>query len=214
MSSGATMTEDRNDKDPGMRSAPATAADPVTESRTTPYASPRSGTDWNKSTMLTGSFSDRDTAERAWNSLTSRGYTDKEINVMMSDDVRKKYFADDNSELGNKAAEGGTAGAVIGGSAGAILGALTAAGTLALPGLGLIIAGPIAAALAGLGVGGAAGGLVGALIGAGIPEDRAKEYEKDIKEGRIVMGVRPRSEADATHFHGEWKDLRANNVYY
>jgi hypothetical protein len=35
---------------------------------------------------------------------------------------------------------------------------LLAAGTIALPGIGLVIAGPLAAGLAGLGAGGAAGG--------------------------------------------------------
>ena len=209
------MTDDLKNPDRDMKSAPATAAEPGTESRTQPYTSPRTGGQWNKSAMLTGAFVDRTSAERAYDSLAERGYRPEEINLIMSDEARKRHFGTDKStDLGNKAAEGGTTGAVIGGSAGAIIGALTAAGTLALPGLGLVLAGPIAAALAGLGVGGATGGLVGALIGAGIPEDRAKKYEKDIKDGRIVMGVTPRNEADATFFHGEWKDLRADNLHY
>ncbi len=207
---------DRDDNDPGMRSAPPpTATEPGTESRTTGYVTSRAGSTPWKTTLLTGTFHDRDSAERAYDSATRRGYKTSDINLIMSDDARKKHFGTgETTELGNKAAEGGTAGAVIGGSAGAIVGALTAAGALALPGLGLVIAGPIAAALAGLGVGGAAGGIVGALIGAGIPEDRAKKYENDIKEGKIVMGVTPRSEDDATWFHGEWKDLRAENIHY
>ena len=165
--------------------------------------------------MLTASFQDRTSAERAYDSLTRRGYNPNDINLMMSDDARKRHFGDgEKTELGNKAAEVGTAGAVIGGTTGAIVGALTAAGALALPGLGLVIAGPLAAALAGLGVGGAAGGLVGALIGAGIPEDRAKMYEDDLKRGHIVMGVTPRNDEDGKYFHGEWKDLNAGNLYY
>ena len=51
----------------------------------------------------------------------------------------------------------------------AVLAALTAAGTsIALPGLGLVIAGPLAAAAAGAGAGAATGGLLGALIGWGL----------------------------------------------
>jgi hypothetical protein len=170
-----------------------------------------------KSELLTGTFRDRESAERAYNGLTDRGYTEKEVNVMMSDDTRKRHFTRDNevieTDLGNKAAAGGVTGATIGGAAGAIVGVLAAAGTLALPGLGLVIAGPIAAGLAGLGAGGAAGGLIGGLIGAGIPEDRAKIYEKDIKDGGIVMGVKPRSDDDAKYFEKEWGTYRGENIY-
>jgi hypothetical protein len=53
----------------------------------------------------------------------------------------------------------------------------------------LIAAGPIMAALAGLGVGGAVGGLVGALVGLGIPEYEAKRYEGRVKDGGILLSV-------------------------
>ena len=65
-----------------------------------------------------------------------------------------------------------------------------------MPGLGLVIAGPIVAALAGLGAGGAAGGLIGALVGAVIPEHRAKVYETEIRGGGILIGVEARSDKD------------------
>jgi hypothetical protein len=166
--------------------------------------------------MLTGSFRDRESAERAYGALTSRGYSSDDVNVLMSDDTRKRHFSKETTvktDLGNKAAEGGVAGATIGGVAGAIVGVVAAAGTLALPGLGLIIAGPLAAGLAGLGAGGAAGGLIGALVGAGIPEDRAKLYEKDIKSGGIVMGVKPRNADDAATLEREWTTYNGQNIY-
>ena len=50
-------------------------------------------------------------------------------------------------------------------------------------------AGPIMAALAGVGVGGAIGGIGGALIGMGIPEYEAKRYEGRVKEGGILLSV-------------------------
>ncbi len=53
----------------------------------------------------------------------------------------------------------------------------------------LIAAGPIMAALAGLGVGGAVGGLVGALVGLGIPEYEAKRYEGRVKDGGVLLSV-------------------------
>ena len=76
-----------------------------------------------------------------------RGYSDDDINVMMSDDTRNKWYGDgthDDSELGTKAAEGATAGGAIGGTLGAVIGGIAALGTnLVLPGLGLVVWGPI-----------------------------------------------------------------------
>jgi len=165
--------------------------------------------------MMTGLFRDRDSAERAYGSLTSRGYSSDDINVLMSDETRNKHFVDGReTELGNKALEGAGTGAAIGGTVGATLAAIAAIGTsVALPGLGLIVAGPLAAALAGAGAGGATGGLIGALVGAGIPEERVKDYEKGIKEGGIVMGVNPRSDEDADYFENEWKNYRGEQIY-
>jgi hypothetical protein len=111
------------------------------------------------------------------------------------------YFPDEEVKVGTKAAEGAGKGSAIGGTVGAIAGAIAAVGTsLIIPGLGIVIAGPIAAGLAGAGAGGITGGLLGALIGSGIPEARAKLYESGIKQGRIVMGVRPRYEEDGKIF--------------
>jgi len=164
---------------------------------------------------VTGTFRDRDSAERAYNSIGSRGYSQDDVNLLMSDDTRKRYFSDDaKTDLGSKALEGAGAGGAIGGTIGAVLAALAAVGTsIAIPGLGLVIAGPLAAALAGAGAGAATGGLIGALVGAGIPEDRAKLYEKDIKSGGIVMGVNPRTPEDAEYFEREWKGYRGENIY-
>ncbi len=174
------------------------------------------GTQTQRSRMVTGLFRDRDSAEKAYGSLTSRGYSKDDVNLMMSDDTRKKHFTDDGreTEIGNKALEGAGTGAAIGGTIGATLAAIAAIGTtLALPGLGLLIAGPIAAGLAGAGAGGATGGIIGALVGAGIPEERVKRYEEGIKNGGIVMGVTPRSDDDALYFEEEWKRNRGEDVY-
>lgn len=166
--------------------------------------------------MVTGLFRDRDSAERAYGSLSERGYGKDDVNLMMSDDTRNKYFSDDDddSELGTKAWEGAGKGAAIGGGVGATLGAIAAIGTtLALPGLGLLIAGPIAAGLAGAGAGSLTGGLIGALIGYGIPEEQAKHYEQGIREGGIVMGVQPRSDDDADYFEKNWRENRGESIY-
>lgn len=165
--------------------------------------------------VLTGMFADRDSAERAYNSLESRGYTTDDVDIVMSDEARKKHFGDHDTELGNKAMEGAGTGSAIGGTVGAIAGAIAAIGTsLLIPGLGIVIAGPIAAALAGAGAGGLTGGLIGALVGHGIPEDRAKLYEDGVKNGHIVMGVRPRNDEDAVYLENEWKTTSNGQQVY
>ena len=45
--------------------------------------------------MVTSSFPDRVTADRAFADLHSRGYGDNDIHVIMSDDTRKRHFGDD-----------------------------------------------------------------------------------------------------------------------
>ena len=167
-------------------------------------------------TNTSGIFRDRSSAEKAYQSLHERGYGKDDVNLLMSDDTRKTHFGDDtaHTELGDKAMEGAGVGSAIGGTAGAIIGAIAAIGTsVALPGLGLIIAGPLAAALAGAGAGGLTGGLVGALVGSGIPEEHAAEYEQGIKNGGIVMGVKPRNAEDAKYFEEQFKNNNAEKVY-
>lgn len=172
----------------------------------------------NKTTdrgMLTGMFRDRESTEHAYNTLQERGYTKDDINLVMSDETRKKYFSGDagDTEIGTKAAEGAGKGSAIGGTVGAIVGVIAAIGTsIAIPGLGIVIAGPIAAGLAGAGAGGITGGVIGALVGSGIPEARAKLYESGIKDGNIVMGVHPRNDEDARYFESNWRSNQAEKI--
>ncbi len=176
-----------------------------------------SGSSAERSRMMTGMFRDRESAERAFGSLTSRGYSKDDVNLIMSDETRKKHFADEggrDSDLGDKVLEDAGKGAAIGGGIGATIAAIAAIGTtIALPGLGLLIAGPIAAGLMGAGAGGLTGGLIGALVGYGIPEERAKEYEKGVSEGGIVMGFNPRSDEDADYFENDWRNNRGEHIY-
>ncbi len=169
--------------------------------------------------MVTGLFPDRASAEAAFASAHERGYTQDDVNLMMSDETRERDFkreadAGTQTELGNKAAEGAGIGGAIGGTVGAIAAAVAAIGSvLVLPGLGMVVAGPLAAAAAGAGAGAAGGGLIGALIGWRIPEERVKHYEEGIKKGGILMGLKARSPEDAQHFESSWKQNRGEHVY-
>jgi len=166
--------------------------------------------------MLTAMFRDRESTEKAYNELTAKGYSKEEINMIMSDETRKKHFSGDvkETEIGTKAAEGAGKGSAIGGTIGAIAGVIVAIGTsLVIPGLGIVIAGPLAVGLAGAGAGGLAGGVIGALIGSGIPEERAKLYESGIKDGHVVLGIHPHNEEDARYFEDNWRVNKGEEIY-
>ena len=169
---------------------------------------------------VTGLYPTPEAASRAYDGLTTKhGYKPSDINVVMSDETRKRHYGDvkPGTELhhGTKAAEGLGAGAAIGGGIGAVLAAAFVAGSsLVVPGLGLVVAGPIAAALAGAGAGGVTGGLIGALIGAGIPEDRVRDYERGINEGGIVIGTKYRDADHARELERDYTSYGGTHVRY
>ena len=158
-----------------------------------------------KNTAVFGIYSNRPDVENAVDTLKMEGYRNTDISVLFPQNVGTKDFA---AEKQTKAPEGATTGAGTGAVLGGALGWLTGIGALAIPGLGpFIAAGPIMAALAGMGVGGAVGGVVGALIGIGIPEYEAKRYEGRIKSGGILLSVH----ADSREWAKRAKDLLENN---
>ena len=160
--------------------------------------------------LVTGVFKTRTAAEAAVDAIIKRGYTRDDISVLMSDATRSKEFA---IETGTHAADGAGIGGAVGGTVGAVLAAISAIGTsIAVPGLGIVVAGPLAAALAGAGAGGAAGGLIGALVGAGIPEHRARVYDASLRAGGILIGVEAKTDEEADKLEELLTDLGAEHV--
>ena len=140
-----------------------------------------------KNTAVFGIYRDRFSVESAVDTLRREEFRNTDISVLFPENEGTKDFA---HEKNTKAPEGATTGAASGAIIGGGLGWLAGIGALAIPGLGpFIAAGPIMAALAGVGAGGAIGGLTGALIGMGIPEYEAKRYEGRVKEGGILLSV-------------------------
>ena len=166
--------------------------------------------------MVTGLFSDSEGVERAYQAVAERGYDMRDFNVVMSDETRRRYFSDDrhvNVKLGLKVAEGGELGGPMGGTLGTILPAIVAAGVVALPGLGLVLAGPVAVSLAAAGAAGLAAGIIGALSDWGIPEERAKQYDAALRDGGILVGVKAHSDEDARHIVRQWTAIGGQHVH-
>src|ERR1051325_11015900 len=125
--------------------------------------------------LITGLFDNVTAAETAVSQLKQMGYGQNEITIIMKDRNAATEVA---HETGSRTMEGVGEGAAIGGTIGAVLAGLLAVGTVTIPGVGLLAAGPLAAMLAGAGAGGITGGLIGWMSSAGIPDDVAPYYER------------------------------------
>lgn len=100
-----------------------------------------------------------------------------------------------SGDRSDDAASGALKGAGAGAALGGVLGFVAGAASLAIPGVGPIIAaGPIASALAGAGMGAVAGGLIGGLTKLGVPEDEAHYYAEGVKRGGTLVTVHARDD--------------------
>ncbi|MGM0846204.1 MAG: general stress protein [Bacillota bacterium] len=151
-----------------------------------------------KKSIIGGVFRNKDEASRAIEALHDMGYTKEDISIFAKDkdDVKgiehetNADVTEKDSGRGKNAGKGFGIGAGTGGVLGGIAGIIAEVGLLAIPGIGVLAAaGPLATALSGAAIGAGGGGLVGALTGAGIPEEHAKEYEKYLNKGNIVVLV-------------------------
>ena len=151
---------------------------------------------------LDRAFVSAEKANEYYDFLINAGYSTDDINVLLSEKLKKKFYAlnDHVADTGDEALKGAGAGSAIGGTVGAIVGAVAAIGSsVIIPGIGLAIAGPLAAALTGAGAGGATGALVGALTKAGLSSDDAEVYESAINNDEIIISVNPKDGDDTLY---------------
>lgn len=93
------------------------------------------------------------------------------------------WMADTQTGTNDNISDGVISGGVLGGVAGLLIGA----GSMIIPGLGIIAAaGPIAGLLSGA----VTGGVVGGLIDLGIPESKSRQYENDIRQGKVLFSMK------------------------
>jgi hypothetical protein len=165
---------------------------------------------YNYGQNAVGVFRDRSSAECAIDRLLAAGYSRDHISMVMRETDDANKWAEGYGVKTNKAGEGAAVGAGTGGVLGGIAGFLAGLGLLAIPGIGPLLAiGPIAGALAGIVAGGTAGGLLGALVGLGIPEEEARYYEEDVKQGSILVAVECQGNCDSAY--AMFRDCGASN---
>jgi hypothetical protein len=158
---------------------------------------------------LSGVFTDRRSAELAYDLLQEMGYFEDEVSVLMSDEARVRYFPSPEFKgevIGDTIQRGPGFGGVVGVVAGTALGGLLgAAASLIIPGPGVGVVGPLATVLLGAAVGGVSGVLLGSLLGIGSLDKSAKKYGGRIKQGNVIIAVNPISEEDAEKISREWR---------
>jgi hypothetical protein len=138
-------------------------------------------------TAVFGIYRDTTSLSGGLEALRAAGFRNTDISVLVPENAGNKDFIHQKE---TKAPEGAATGATTGAVVGGIVGWLAGIGSLAIPGIGpLIAAGPIVAMLAGAGAVGAAGGIVGTLIGLGIPEYEAKRFEGRVKSGGTLVSI-------------------------
>ena len=156
--------------------------------------------------MIAHSYDTYAQAERVVHALEATGVPHDDISLVSGDQGRSGTASGTtgDSATATGTGTGATIGTVLGGGAGLLAGL----GSLAIPGVGPIVAaGWLIATLTGAGVGAAAGGLLGSLTGAGVDETEAQGYAEHVGRGGTLVTVRA-SEEDAARVeqileHGE-----------
>ncbi len=140
--------------------------------------------------MIAHSYDTYDHAVRAVHALEAAGVPHDDISLMSGDQnrtVATNVAGDTADATATGTGTGATLGTVLGGGAGLLAGL----GSLAIPGVGPVVAaGWLIATLTGAGVGAAAGGLLGSLTGAGVDEADAKGYAEHVGRGGTLVTVR------------------------
>ena len=164
--------------------------------------------------MIAHSYDTYDQAERVVHALEAAGVPHDDISLVSGDQSRSATTGGaGDTATATGTGTGATIGTVLGGGAGLLAGL----GSLAIPGVGPIVAaGWLIATLTGAGVGAAAGGLLGSLTGAGVDEAEAQGYAEHVSRGGALVTVRAGEEdaAQVEHIleHGEARAAAATTT--
>jgi len=132
-------------------------------------------------------FDNHSFAENAAKQIKEQGLKTEDISIVAKENMDTGREEGSGfigrRDINDNISDGVMTGGVLGGLAGLLIGA----GSMAVPGLGIIAAaGPITGLISGA----VTGGIVGGLVDLGIPENRGKQYESDIKAGKILFTMK------------------------
>lgn len=144
-------------------------------------------------------FTDVEVADRAINHIHNELHIpNDEISYMYQDQDGEEVSGEGDEVTYPTTAEGAVSGATTGGIIGTAIGLVGVAGLLGPLGP-IVVAGPLATflgitggagAVVGTGVAGAAiGGLVGALTSMGVSEPQARNFEKRVEAGDVLVSI-------------------------
>jgi hypothetical protein len=138
-------------------------------------------------------------ANRAVMDLEAAGLPSRDISIVSSNaddwysdsDGSRTSKVDRDLDDADDRADGAGAGAGIGAAIGGTAGLLAGLGTMAIPGLGPVVAaGWLAATATGAVAGGAVGGIIGALTQAGVSKSDAEVYAEGVRRGGTLVTAR------------------------
>lgn len=136
-------------------------------------------------------FDNYSNAENAAKEIKDNGLRTDDISIIAKDkdgdvdttDKTGLSMGTSQKGVNDNISDGVISGGILGGLAGLLIGA----GSMVVPGLGIIAAaGPITGLLSGA----VTGGIVGGLVDLGIPENKGRQYETDIKAGKILFSMK------------------------
>ncbi len=142
--------------------------------------------------VVVGMFENTRDVDQAVDALSKAGYSKAQIGVIARRGVLKE-----KTSLTTTTEIGAIAGGTLGGVGGLLVGLNVV--TLAIPGIGEVVAAVdlltvLGATLLGAGIGALGGGIVGALVGLGLPEHEAHVYAEGVKRGNILITVQAPAE--------------------
>lgn len=137
--------------------------------------------------VVVGMFENTRDVDQAIEALSKAGFTKPQIGV-----IARRGVVKEKTDLTTTTEIGAIAGGTLGGVGGLLVGLNVV--TLAIPGIGQVVAAVdlltvLGATLLGAGIGAVTGGLVGALVGLGLPEHEAHVYAEGVKRGNILITV-------------------------
>lgn len=136
------------------------------------------------SNTAVGVFKNADDARRAVRALREAGFAQDSISFVIRTDGPENM---PETVPASRVATDAEIGAAAGGIGGVLLGLAS----VAVPGVGAVVAmGPLLAALGGAGIGAVTGGMIGALTDVGLTKEEAHYYAEGVERGDAIVTVR------------------------